>query len=260
MNPGGSPPSGGRNSASPADVQGTVQGRRAWSLPRKHGLAGALWLVLSAGACAGAFVAELRLGQATVPPGAVVSVPVICADASGAVAAQFDVNFNPSLVGLTGISAGDGLAGHVVDRQELALGQWRVLVYSSTNGPIAPGAVVWVSFNIPTNAPDGVVPVVMSNAIVAQVTGHRVQPLGQVDGALTVWSGGRFLSIALDSGGVLHMSFQGVGGGQYAFEASTNLVHWEVLGTNTVVNGTLSMQDTNWAGFPQRFYRARSVQ
>jgi hypothetical protein len=213
-----------------------------------------------AGACVTACAAELRLGQETVPPGVVVSVPVTCAGASGAVGAQFDVSFNSSVVSWAGIAAGESLSGHIVDQQQLAPGQWRVLVYSVTNGPIAPGAVVWVSFNVPTNAPDGVVPLAMTNAIVAQIAGHRVQPLVQAGGALTIWSGGSFLSMTLESGRRLQMQFQGVEGRHYAMEASTNLLkNWVILGTNTVVGGTISLLETNTAAFPQRFYRTRLV-
>jgi hypothetical protein len=216
-------------------------------------------LALVASACVAAGAAELRLGQATVLPGAVVSVPVTCAGASGAVGAQFEVSFNPSVVSLVSISAGEGLEGHVVDQEQFAPGQWRVLVYSTTNGPIAPGAVVWLSFSVPTNAPDGVVPLAMMNAIVARVAGQRVQPLAQVDGALMVRSEGSFLSLTLGSPGQMQMQFQGLEGRPYAFEASTNLTDWVALGTNTVVGGTISLVETNMTAWPQRFYRARLV-
>lgn len=132
------------------------------------------------------FGAELRLCEVTAPPGVVVGVPVTCVGASGPVAAQFDVHFDSPAVSLAGIAPGEGLAGHVVDQQQLAVGQWRVLVYSPTNGPFAPGKVVWLNFSISTNAPDGIVPLVMTNAIVAQVVGRRVEPLQEFDGALTV--------------------------------------------------------------------------
>jgi len=203
--------------------------------------------------------AELRLGQATAPPGAVVSVPVTVGGASGAVAAQFDVNFNPSLVSLTSVSAGNSLAGHIVDQQQLSPGQWRALVYSTTNGPISPGAVVWLSFTIPTNAPDGVVPLGMANAVVARVAGQRVQPLTQIDGALLVSSAGSFSSLTIQNGNQLHMQFQGLDGRQYAFEASTNLLDWTALRTNTAVGGFISLIETNTAAHPHRFFRAKRL-
>lgn len=89
-----------------------------------------------------------------------------------------------------------------MDQEPLGDGHWRVLVYSLTNAPIAAGAAVWVSFSVPTNAPDGVVPLGLSGAIVAQVAGRRVQPLYESDGALTVWSGGSFLALTQEGGGL----------------------------------------------------------
>ena len=201
--------------------------------------------------------AELAVGQATVPPGAMVSVPVTVGGASGAVAAQFEVNFNPSFVSLASISAGGGLSGHIVDQQQLVPGQWRALVYSTTNGPIAPGALVWLHFNIPTNSPDGVVPLAMTSAIVARVAGQRVQPLSQIDGALLVSSAGSFLSMTIQNGSQLQMQFQGVEGQAYVFEASTNLTDWVTLSTNTAVGGTISLVETNTMAYPHRFYRAK---
>ncbi len=203
--------------------------------------------------------AELAVGQATVPPGAMVSVPVTVAGASGAVAAQFEVSFNPSFVSLASISAGDGLLGHIVDQQQLVPGQWRALVYSTTNGSIAPGAMVWLNFSIPTNAPDGVVPLAMTNAIVARVSGQQVQPLSQIDGALLVSSAGSFLSMTIQNGNQLQMLFQGIEGQPYVFEASTNLTNWVALSTNTAIGGMISLVETNTLVYPHRFYRAKRL-
>jgi hypothetical protein len=204
-----------------------------------------------------ASAAELQVGEASAPPGATVSVPVTVSGASGAVAAQFDLSFNPSTVSLTGVSAGEALAGHIVDQQELNPGYWRVLAYSTTNGPIAPGAMVRLSFNIPADAPDGLIPLDVTNAIIAQVQGQPVRPLDQIGGALFVSSGARFTSLTLTGNGQLQMQFQGTEGRQYVIEASTNLVNWEVLNTNTVVGGGFSLVETNMTAYPHRFYRAR---
>ena len=66
-------------------------------------------------------------------------------------------------------------------------------------------------FNVPTDTLDGVVPPAVTDAIVARAAGQPVQPLAQVDGALTMWSGDRFRSLALDGCSQLQMQFQGVG-------------------------------------------------
>ena len=165
--------------------------------------------------------AELRIGQAIVAPGSAVSVPVTCAGASGAVAAQFDVSFDASVVTLAGITADPALAGHLVDQQQLSPGRWRGLVYSLTNGPIASGTVVWLSFNIAPNAPDGVVPLVMSNTIVAQATGQAVQPLAQVAGALTVWSAERFLTTELAGAGQVRTTILGPQGRVFILQGAS---------------------------------------
>src|ERR1035441_771988 len=181
--------------------------------------------------------AELRLGLATVPPGSIVGVPVTLGGASGAVAAQFDVGFDPSTVSLASISAGDSLAGHVVDQQRLAPGLWRALVYSTTNGPITTGTVVWLSFSVATSAPDGVVPLVMSNAIVARVAGQRVQPLAQVDGALTVSSAQNFVSVVLVAPGQLRTTIYGPAGEGFTLQGTPDFFHWCDLGRHTHSTG-----------------------
>ena len=112
---------------------------------------------------------------------------------------------------------------------------------------------------MPTNAPDGVVPLGLSDAIVAQVAGRRVQPLDESDGALTVWSDGSFFELARESGGHMRIHFQGIENRRYVFEASTNLLQWVVVGTNTVTGGTASFLETDLSVYPRRFYRTRLV-
>jgi hypothetical protein len=41
-------------------------------------------------------------------------------------------------------------------------------------------------------------------------------------------------------------------------EASTNLLDWTPVSTNTLVNGTNAFGDSTWTNYPQRFYRVRS--
>jgi hypothetical protein len=217
--------------------------------------------LLAAAACwFSAAAAELGVGQATVPPGAVVSVPVTCNGAPGAVGAQFDVSFDPAVASVLGMAGGNSLAGHVVDQFLLAPGHWRALVYSITNGPIAQGTMAQVQFAIATNAPDGDVPLVLGNAILAQANGQPVHSLALTDGLLRISSPGHFASATLGTGGRLEVQFHGADGRQYVLEASSNLTEWVEISTNTVVGGTISLVETNVYAFEQRFYRARLVQ
>jgi hypothetical protein len=224
----------------------------------KHcGVVSGAWFGLAACGCLAVSAGELRLGQAYAPPGSVVTVPVTCNAATGTAAAQFDVSFDPAVASVAGIAGGSSLSGHLVDQQLLAPGHWRALVYSSTNGPIAPGTMAQVQFAIATNAPDGDMSLVLGNAILAQANGQPVQPLTLTDGLLRVSSAGYFASATLDTGGQLKLQFQGVEGRQYVLEASTNLTEWVLISTNTVVGGTISLVETDVYAFEQRFYRAR---
>lgn len=41
-------------------------------------------------------------------------------------------------------------------------------------------------------------------------------------------------------------------------DASTNLLDWAPILTNTIVNGTNVFGDADWTNYPKRFYRVRS--
>ena len=199
--------------------------------------------------------AELRIGQTNASAGTVANVPVTFDSATGAAAAQFDFSYDSSLVSLTGVSGGSALAGHVVDYQQLASGPWRALVYSPTNGPIATGAVVWLSFNIPPNTPDGVVPLAVANAIVAKPAGQRVQPLAQVSGALTVSSPRDVLTITLAGKGQLCTTVSGVPGRTFTLQGTPDFFHWADLGSYTNQTGTLVLTNFLRVGRDLYFYR-----
>jgi hypothetical protein len=207
-----------------------------------------------------AAAAELRIGQATVLPGAVVSVPGTIAGTSGALALQFDVSFDPSMATLTSFSAGSALRGQIMDQQQLAPGLWRALVYSPTNGPLTPGTVVWLNFKVPTNAPDGVVPLLMTNAVVALAAGQAAQPLAQVAGALTVSSTENLTTVALAGGGQagggqLRTTIVGFPGRVLTLQGTPDFFHWANLGSYTNQSGVLVITNGLPAGRSAYFYR-----
>jgi hypothetical protein len=41
-------------------------------------------------------------------------------------------------------------------------------------------------------------------------------------------------------------------------EASTNLINWQPLQTNTLTTGSAYFSDPQWTNYPSRFYRLRS--
>jgi len=212
-------------------------------------------LVCAAVILSTASAAEVRIGQTVASAGAAASVPVYCDSASGAVAAQFDCSFEPSLVALTSVSAGSALAGHVVDQEEVVPGRWRALVYSPTDSGFGGGPILWLSFQVSPNAPDGVVPIALSGAIMARQGGRRVQPLVQVSGAVTVSSPRDVLSLGAAGDGQLRATIVGVPGRVMTLEGTPDLFHWATLGTYTNVTGELLLSLGAQPGRDVYFYR-----
>ncbi|MGH7979622.1 MAG: fibronectin type III domain-containing protein, partial [Limisphaerales bacterium] len=82
---------------------------------------------------------------------------------------------------------------------------------------------------------------------------------GALSSAISIEPG----SVAPPAGGVLNtlrglpagefgFTLSGSGSGQYIVQASTDLVHWAALQTNS---GSFTFVDSNAAQFPRRFYR-----
>jgi hypothetical protein len=63
-------------------------------------------------------------------------------------------------------------------------------------------------------------------------------------------------TVRLGEGGAIEINFQGVDGVEYAIEASTNLVHWEVIGTATTdQDGNVRFVDPASGQHERRYYR-----
>ena len=56
----------------------------------------------------------------------------------------------------------------------------------------------------------------------------------------------------------MQLTFPAVGGGNYVIQASTNLIHWENLGTAASVNGQVQFTDS-YDNYTRRFYRVQAV-
>ena len=67
----------------------------------------------------------------------------------------------------------------------------------------------------------------------------------------------RFGSFGLTGGGGFQFQLIGISGSNYVFQASSNLVDWLPLLTNSDPNGLLFFTDLNASNFIRRFYRAK---
>jgi hypothetical protein len=64
------------------------------------------------------------------------------------------------------------------------------------------------------------------------------------------------LTSVLTSPGQIGFTVNGAASSQYVVQASTDLIHWVALLTNTA---TFNFVDSNTAQFPRRFYRTATV-
>jgi len=237
-----------------ADVSPLNLGSRqgSISLPRLLQLMG---LALVTCVAVSAPATELRIGQATVLLGEAVSLPVTLAGSSASVGAQFDLSFDSSLATLNGFAIGAASSGHIMDHEQTASNHGRILVYSMTNAALSPGTLVWLSFTVPTNAPDGVIPLTLSNAILAKAIGQPVEPLTEISGALIVSSAERLIAEPSGSGGELRTTIIGLPGRVFTLQGGPDLFHWANLGVYSNETGTLVLTNPPPAGRDDYFYR-----
>ncbi|HWY78348.1 MAG TPA: chitobiase/beta-hexosaminidase C-terminal domain-containing protein, partial [Verrucomicrobiae bacterium] len=64
-----------------------------------------------------------------------------------------------------------------------------------------------------------------------------------------------FTSEGFASNGQFQLGLSGVPGNKYVLQASTNLVNWTALSTNTASTNLLNLSDPGATNFPRRFYR-----
>jgi hypothetical protein len=101
-----------------------------------------------------------------------------------------------------------------------------------------PGATGWGTsyggaFDAPINVPAGILPtVVLSNA-----------PLPISEGNVGIFTN------------VFGFTIMGVSSGIVVVQASSDLLNWTALATNTLAGTSLIFSDPNWRNYPHRFYR-----
>jgi hypothetical protein len=74
--------------------------------------------------------------------------------------------------------------------------------------------------------------------------------------ALLLLDGPLRINSYCSSNGAFSLETAGVAGGTYTIEASSDLINWLPLFTNTAPNGYIDFSDTNAGAWNYRFYRA----
>jgi len=65
------------------------------------------------------------------------------------------------------------------------------------------------------------------------------------------------LAVIAHPNGSFTLTLSGQPGQEYIIDASTDLINWSPVATNTPVSGSFQFTDSNVAGFPARYFRAR---
>lgn len=183
-------------------------------------------------------------------------------DATPAAAAlQFDVRFDPGRLAAGFAVAGSGGGGFEVRSASPEPGLARVIVFSGTNRAMTGGELVLLPLRVLAGAPEGGVPLSVSNVVVATAAGVRVEPVSVQGGTLVIRdvSAPRFERPVLGVNGQLVLTLSGREGETYALEASTDLTGWEEVGRAVVTGGVAGFSQATAGVSGARFYRAVQV-
>jgi hypothetical protein len=201
---------------------------------------------------------QVSIGSNSGVPGASVSLPSSLSSDTNIVAVQYDIIFNPATLSSTGADTGGAQPNHVVATALLNQATRRVVLYSPSNVSLTNGLLANLVFSIATNAPPGVSSVLITNAIFANAQAAQIQPAGLTSGfVLTLAAPARFGSILLSTNGLVQFQVFGSFNQAYVIQASTNLLQWTDVSTNTSVVGEIDFTDNTTSRFRYKFYRVR---
>ena len=164
---------------------------------------------------------------------------------------QFDVAYTSDKV-TSGTSLPGGVfSNHVVRTREITPGVYRVLAFSRANAAVTvtnSTAAVEIPFTVSPTEYVGSGPITASNVKLARPDATAIAPLGLQPGAIFV----RSVNPQPDGAQFFLPSEAGV---DYVIQATTNLVEWTDIATNTAFGEYLNLFDPFAPGFPARFYR-----
>lgn len=199
----------------------------------------------------------ISVGSANESPGVAATLPVQIQSDAKIVAAQYDVLFDGTTLTSAVAAGGNAVSDHLITFSAPTPGKQRVVVYSPTNAQLTNGLLANLVLSIATNAPAGITTVTLTNAILANAQGLRVEPVSLLPGSLTVSLAlnARLGSIVLSTNGQAHFQITGAAGREYIVHASTNLVNWTSFDPVAVSNGVIHFVDLTARSFAYRFYR-----
>jgi hypothetical protein len=175
--------------------------------------------------------------------------------AGSVVAAQFEVAFNAGKVSAGAPVKTARLAHHTVKSREIAPGLRRTLIYSANNGVIlgTNGPMATLPCLVPPLETVGSGPLTPDHVILAAVDGQALAPVVLSAGTIFVHP----VNVLPD--GQVQFFLYSTEDQRYLIQATTNLVDWVTLSTNTATGSFMDLMDIDAAGHPYRFYRWQSL-
>jgi hypothetical protein len=195
--------------------------------------------------------ALLTIGNTPGYPGATSYVPVLLAQATNIVAAQFEVSFVAGNVSVGSAVSTTAVSTHTVKSRQIAPGVIRTLVYSLKNIPLSGSndPIAELPFAVSSKEHVGSGPLTPGNVLLAKGDATALLPVRLSGGTIFV----RLVNV--QPGGSVQFFLRAAAGQPYVVQASADLTQWVSISTNIATSNFLDLLDTDSAKYPYRFYR-----
>ena len=219
-----------------------------------------LTFIFSGGNCLASVT--LTIGQGTGDQTRTGLVPVSFSSDDPAVAIQFDVQFDDTLVVTGPVLLQSLTTNQVVVSGQPTNGVQRVVIYSLNNTPLPNGVLLNLQLLAGFFAQDGSASLTPTNVIVANAAAQRLAPVILNPGSFLISSApaAQFVSAGIQNG-TLELELMGKVGDTFVLQTSIDLIGWAPLYTNKIPDGgVLRFSDSRVVTNPARFYRAQQQQ
>src|SRR5262245_53535112 len=180
---------------------------------------------------------SLSIGSTPGYQGVSYALPVTLSRATNIVAAQFDVAFDPAKVSAAAALPDLTSVDQMVLSRELSPGLRRVLVFSRNNAVITNRTIAQTPFTVSAAERVSSGPLTPTHAVVAQTDAAALTSLSLNAGTIFV------RPVNLLPNGHVQFFLPSTPDTRYAIQATTNLVNWVNISTNTATGNFMDLVD-----------------
>jgi hypothetical protein len=203
--------------------------------------------------------AELRVSASSGEAGGTAQIPLLIQSDTAVTAFQVDITVPFGLLTIDRAEPAASLSTHVAAAAPLSNGVYRVAIYSVFNDPLPSGVVVNLTTSVSASAPNGPVPVTLSNAILATPSASPLPNVQLAGGSFTVGlvQNIRLGSFKISTTNTFQFEITGLMSASYVIESSADLRQWTTVRTNPASGGAAIFSGPIPQGQRVQFYRAR---